>query len=83
MAATRVIRITPQDHERLQRLTTQTSMKQHEVITRALDTFEREFLLDSINAAFGALQSNPAAWREELEERAAWDRASAEGGGES
>ncbi len=75
MAATRAIRVTQEDHERLQRLTKQTSMKQHEVITRALDLLEREVLLDRINAGFEALQGDPVAWREELDERALWDLA--------
>ena len=73
MAATKAIRVTDADHERLLRLTKQTSMKQHEVITRALDVLEREVLLDSINAGFEALQSNSVAWGEELAERALWD----------
>jgi hypothetical protein len=55
-------------------------MKQHEVITRALDMLEREVLLDSINAGFEALQRDPAAWKEELSERALWDLASPETG---
>jgi hypothetical protein len=74
MAATKGIRVTEADHERLVRLTTQTSMKQHEVITRALDILEREVLLDSINAGFEALQGNSLAWDAELAERALWDR---------
>jgi hypothetical protein len=58
-------------------------MKQHEVITRALDVLEREVLLDSINAGFEALQSDSAAWKEELAERALWDLASPEAGGDN
>ena len=73
MAATKAIRVTEADHERLLRLTSQTSMKQHEVITRALDMLEREVLLDSINAGFEALQGDATAWKEELAERALWD----------
>jgi len=80
MAATKAIRVTEADHERLLRLTTQTSMKQHEVITRALDMLEREVLLDSINAGFEALQGDPAAWREELAERALWDLSNTDAG---
>jgi hypothetical protein len=80
MAATKAIRVTEADHERLLRLTSQTSMKQHEVITRALDMLEREVLLDSINAGFEALQGDPVAWRDELAERALWDLSNTDGG---
>ena len=73
MAATKGIRVTEADHERLVRLTTQTSMKQHEVITRALDILEREVLLERINAGFEALRSDTVAWQEERAERALWD----------
>lgn len=69
----KAIRITQADHERLARLVRLTSMPQHEVIHRALDMFEREALLDSINDGFEALQGDPAAWRAELAERAAWE----------
>lgn len=82
MAATKAIRVTEADHERLLRLTTQTSMKQHEVITRALDILEREVLLDRINTGFEALRGNSVAWKEELDERAMWDLASPDAGGD-
>lgn len=80
MAATRSARITEHDHRRLQRLTAQSGLKQQDVITRALDVFEREFLLDAISTGFAALQSDPTAWNVELAERAAWDAAGADTG---
>lgn len=83
MSATRITRITEKDHQRLQRLTEQTGLKQQEVITRALEEFEREFLLESINAAFEELHANPEEWQAELAERAAWDVTSTDRGADS
>ncbi|MDP9380337.1 MAG: hypothetical protein M3Q29_09335 [Chloroflexota bacterium] len=35
--------------------------------------YRRQLLLDRANDGFAALRGDPEAWREELEERAAWD----------
>ncbi len=34
---------------------------------------ERQRFLEGVNADFAALRNDPAAWQEELAERAAWD----------
>ena len=66
-------RISEQSHERLARIAEQTGQTQQEVIDAALRRYERELFLARMNAGFEALRADPEAWREELEERAAWD----------
>ena len=63
-------RISARDHERLQRLSEETGESQQDIIGRALDVYERERLLDALNQSFAELRANPAAWLEELAERA-------------
>jgi hypothetical protein len=76
-------RISARDHERIQRLSEETGESHQDVIRRALDVYERERLLDAVNEGFGALRADPAAWSEELAERAAWDATSNDFGGDS
>ncbi len=66
-------RINEVDHARLQRLAEKTGQSQQDVLHRALETYERDCFLDSVNVAFAALKADPAAWAEEMAERAAWD----------
>ena len=75
--ASRATRISVIDHQRLQRLSRQLGLKQQEVLTRALDRFERELLLEDINRGFDALRQDEVAWNEEMQERALWDGAEA------
>lgn len=74
--ASRATRISMIDHERLQRLARRLGVRQQEVLTRALDRFERELLLDEISAGFASLREQGDAWLEEMRERQAWDAAS-------
>ena len=75
--ASRATRISVSDHQRLQRLSRQLGLKQQEVLTKALDRFERELLLEDINRGFDALRQDEVAWTEEMQERALWDGAEA------
>jgi len=76
-------RISPKDHERLQRLALKTGQSHQEVIGRALESYERECMLDALNESFARLRLNKEAWDEELAERAGWDSTSADFGGDS
>ncbi len=66
-------RIAEKDHLRLQRLAKETGQSQQEVISRALDVYEREHFLEALDASFTKLREDPTAWAEELAERALWD----------
>jgi hypothetical protein len=72
-------RILETDHQLLQALAQQTGKQQEEVIHEALTQYHREHLLDQINAAFGKLKADPAAWQRELQERGVWHHTLADG----
>ena len=73
MPGTRATRISDRDHQRLQRLAKETNQTHVDVLTQALDMFEREHFFDALNAGFERLRADAKAWQEELDERAAWD----------
>ena len=66
-------RISESDHRVLQQLAEQTGKAHHEIIHEALTTYQRESLLDGINAGFARLRANPAEWTAAEEERQLWD----------
>ncbi|WP_367565054.1 toxin-antitoxin system protein [Acetomicrobium flavidum] len=57
----------------LQSLSAQTGRKMQEILGEAVELYRRKLLLDKANAAFAALKADSQAWKEEQEERAAWD----------
>lgn len=66
-------RISSSDHKALQELARQTGKQQQEIIHEALDSYQRERLLDEINAGFERLRSRPAEWKAEMDERRLWE----------
>ncbi|MCU0618868.1 MAG: hypothetical protein MUF40_03050 [Gemmatimonadaceae bacterium] len=70
MATTRIY---DADHARLRELAARTGKQQQEIIHEALEAYDRNVLLDAINAGFHALKQDESAWRAERAERAAWD----------
>lgn len=43
------------------------------IVEEAIKTYQGQWLLEATNAVYAALQSDPQAWQELLEERAEWD----------
>ena len=43
------------------------------ILDKAVETYRRQRFLEESNRAFGALQANAAAWKEEQAEREDWD----------
>ena len=43
------------------------------ILDKAIRAYQEQKFWDETNAAFAALRQDPAAWREELEERGAWN----------
>ena len=43
------------------------------VLNEAMKQYQRTKLMDEANTAYAALRADPEAWKEELEERQAWD----------
>lgn len=66
-------RILETDHAVLQRLARESGKNQQQIIHEALDTYQRERLLDEINAGFERLRSDSAAWQAEMDERKLWE----------
>lgn len=76
MATMRILDI---DHQLLQGLAERTGKQQQEIIHEALDTYQREGLLDEINEGFARLRSQPKEWKAEMEERKLWENTLADG----
>ncbi|MDP9179015.1 MAG: toxin-antitoxin system protein [Gemmatimonadota bacterium] len=72
-------RISESDHKALQELARRTGKQQQEIIHEALDTYQREKLLDEINAGFERLRSRPGEWKAEMDERGMWENTVADG----
>src|SRR5262249_9019139 len=43
------------------------------VLDRAIETYRRQAFLEAVNAAYGRLRNDPAAWGAVEDERAIWD----------
>ena len=71
--ASSTVRIDSSTHKMLQSLSAQTGRKMQEILGEAVEMYRRKLLLDKANAAFAALKADSEAWKEEQEERAAWD----------
>jgi hypothetical protein len=67
------IRILDADHKLVQALAEGTGKQQQEIIHEALATYQREGLLDEINAGFAKLRSNASEWDLEKHERELWE----------
>lgn len=72
-------RISETSHQLLKRLASETGKTFEEVIDDALSIYQRERLLDEINAGFAALRANPDAWDAERAEREMWDATLSDG----
>jgi len=67
------VRVTKETREALRELSEQAGESMQEVLARAVEAYRRQRMLEETNAAYAALRSNPEAWREEQEERQAWE----------
>lgn len=76
------VRIAAQTHQVLRQLAEQGGRSLQETIEAAVEAYRRRQMLDETNAAYAALRADPEAWREEVEERVAWEQTLADGLGE-
>lgn len=72
-------RISESDHRVLQRLAEQTGKAHQEIIHEALTTYQRESLLDGINAGFARLRADHGEWTRETGERQLWENTLSDG----
>lgn len=81
MAATkqRTVRVTEATHQALRELTVSRGESMTTILERAVGRYQREQLLAEANAAWAALQSDPAVLAESEAEQMLWDRTLADG----
>jgi len=72
-------RISDSDHRVLQNLATKTGKQHQEIIHEALDTYQRERLLDEINAGYSRLRSDSSLWADVTGERSLLEESGADG----
>ena len=78
MAST-TVRVSEETHELLRRLAAATGEPLQKVLERAVENYRRDRFFVELDAAYERLQADPAAWAEELEERALWETTLADG----
>ena len=71
--STTTVRVSQKTRNILQELAKDAGMTMQDVMDRAIVAYQRQQLLEATNVAYAALKSDPEAWNELLEERAAWD----------
>lgn len=77
--ATRVVRLAEESHEVLRELSEAAGKPASAILARAIEDYRRARFLEGLNEDFARLRADPEAWREELDERAAWDETIADG----
>ncbi len=73
-------RLSERDHARVRRLAEQTGTSQRDVLSRAIDIFEREHFFALMDSGYASLHDDSRALSQEMEERAAWDATLADTG---
>ena len=67
------VRISSNSYQILKTLSQSKGQSMQSVIDQAIEDLRRRKLLEATNSAFSALKGNPAAWREESDERELWE----------
>ena len=70
---TTTVRVHVETRDKLRELAELTGRAMPDLLADSVVRLERELFFDRANVAFAALRANPEAWRDELEERVAWD----------
>jgi hypothetical protein len=73
------LRIDGKTDRLLSSLSKETGKPKKEIVARAIERVRRDSILDSMNAGYAALKSDPGAWRKELDERGVWSVTNADG----
>jgi hypothetical protein len=68
------IRISSQSKTVLRTLAKRAGKSMQAVLDDAIDHYQRDRFLDDVNAAFSTLRKDAKSWKEELAERALWDK---------
>ena len=70
---TLAITISMQAQRTIRALAVKTNLPVQEIVDRAVEELRRKLLFEEANAAYTALQEQPAAWKEIEREREVWD----------
>jgi hypothetical protein len=73
------VRISAASHELLRQLAEEEGESMHAILDKAIERYRRERFLRSANEDYRALRNDSAAWKQELDRRAGWDPAVADG----
>jgi predicted DNA-binding protein len=77
--ATTTVRVSEHTQDLLRKLAEATGEPLQKVLERAVENYRREQFYAEFNAAFERLRADPAAWEDELAERALWESTLADG----
>ena len=73
------VRVSADVHAVLTQLARERQETIQKVLEQAVEMYRRKMFWEKTNAAFAKLHEDEAAWREEIEERKAWDATLADG----
>jgi predicted transcriptional regulator len=76
------VRVSEETRNVLRDLAARTGQPMQAILERAVEDYRRRCFFEEMNRAFAALRADPQAWADELQERATWDVALADGLGE-
>ena len=76
---TTTIRVTLKTKQLAEKMAYEANTSPREIIEKAIETYQKQQLLKSANAAYAALRSNPETWEDYQNEMAEWDVALADG----
>lgn len=79
MAETTTVRVTRRTHIALTELADGAGISTQRFLDELVERERRRRFFDEVDSAFRALREDPVAWREELAERALWDRTLGDG----
>lgn len=77
--ASSTVRISQSAREALRELAAKSGQSMQAVLEKAIDDLRRRRFLEECNAGYAALRKNKRLWKQELEERRAWDVTLADG----
>lgn len=77
--ATTTVRIDAATHEKLRSLACEMDASMQEVLAKAVEAYQRTWLLQELNDYYEKLRADPVAWAEELAQRQLWDTALMDG----
>lgn len=69
----KIIRITDDSYDKLDKLATETGASKQLLIDQAIEGLIRKNFFKRADRAYEALKKNPKEWQEELQERAEWE----------